>query len=209
MKNKIALCLGLLVLLSTAARAEESYGKENGVLGPVTFGPKFTVAVPQVLKFGVEAKFLNIVGLSFDYGFLPSISYNDVAMKVNGWTIAGRFFIFQRALFIGVGFGQQDLAGSQTDTVLGESVTATATFSQTFLAPHIGWRWTGSDGLYFGMELGVQFPLSYSSTVTTNNAALNSNPTVQQMIADSQAQADKYGHSPLPWLGLFTVGYYF
>lgn len=215
--------VGLLALQPAFAEDGEvsssdggAYGKTEGLLGPVIVGPKITVGAPIPFRFGLEGKWNNMVGLSFDYGFFPSLTLNDVSVGANSWSIAARYYPWHRAFYVGLGFGGQSLEGSQTQNVTNgavtESVTATAAYNQTFIAPQIGWRWVWASGFFMGMEVGVQVPMGSSFTITTNRSDLETNPVTQAEVDSlknqANAEADKYGNTPLPWLGLLQFGFF-
>lgn len=181
---------------------------DGGGSNPFTIGPKVSLAVPIPLRIGVEAKWQNMIGGSFDYGILPSLTFNDVSIKGNNWNLAARFYPFMESFFVGVGFGKQSLKGSKVDTISGQSVTATADYTQTILIPHIGWRRVFAGGFFFGTELGVQLPISKAFTITTDRADVEAAfPTESNNLKNqANAEADKYGDIPLPWVGLIQFG---
>ena len=189
-----------------------SYGKTSGLLGPVVLGPKVTVGLPLPLRFGLEGKWDNLVGFSFDYGFFPKLTFDDVSIYASSWAIAARYYPWQRAFYLGLAFGSQTLTGTKTEVFSGESITATADYSTPFLTPQIGWRWCFASGFFLGMELGVQLPISKSFTVSTDREDLNSNSTFETEITrlknEANAEADKYGSTALPLLALVQFGFF-
>jgi hypothetical protein len=182
----------------------------GGGSNPFTIGPKVSLAVPIPLRVGVEAKWQNMIGGSFDYGVLPSLTFNDVSIKGNNWNLAARFYPFMESFFVGLGFGKQSLKGSKVDTINGQSVTATADYSQTIIIPHIGWRRVFAGGFFFGTELGVQLPLSKAFEVTTDRQDLETGFATEMTALKNQAnaEADKYGDIPLPWVTLIQFGFF-
>ncbi len=196
----------LLVTFSlpvVADGAESGGGSRDFVIGP-----KVSLAVPIPLRVGLEAKWQNMIGASFDYGILPSLSFDDVTIKGSNWNIAARFYPFFESFFVGVGFGKQTLKGLKVDTINGQAVTATADYSQTILIPHIGWRRVFAGGFFFGTELGVQLPISKAFTITTDRPDVEAAfPTQTNDLKNSaNVQADKYGDIPLPWVGIIQFG---
>lgn len=193
------------------AKNEAGYGKTDGLAGPVLIAPAITLlGFPTPFRFGVELRGWQYLGLGFDYGFLPSLSFSNVKIKYNSWRITGRAFPFQGAFFLGVGFGKQNLTGSSSNTVSGVPVNYTIELATTIITPHIGWRWTWDCGFYFGMELGVQLASSSTSTFSSDApAAVQSNATYVSEKANVQDQARKLGNTTLPHFGLIQVGYYF
>lgn len=204
MKNTFRALTATFLLISCSLPAFADGGGSNSF----TIGPKVSLGVPIPLRIGVEAKWQNMIGGSFDYGLLPSLSFNDVSIRGNNWNFAARFYPFLESFFIGVGFGKQSLKGSKVDSISGQSVTATADYSQTIIIPHIGWRRVFAGGVFFGTELGVQLPLSKDFTVTTDRADVEAAFPTQTADLKNQAnaEADKYGDIPLPWVALIQVG---
>ncbi len=186
------------------------YGVRNPVLGDFSFGPSVTlVAFPVPFKAGLETKYRDIFGLAFDYGFFPTLTFSNVSVGYSSWNVTGKWYPFNRAMYIGVGIGQQSFDGSQTQTVSAQSLTVTVTVNTTFINPHLGWRFISNSGFFYGMELGVQVPLSHSATVTTDNAALNGSPEKAQMEADVDAKAKTFARTPLPLLTIVQIGWMF
>lgn len=195
---------------SDEPESESEYGKPVGLLGPVVVGPKFTLlGTPAPFRVGLESKYANLVGLSVDYGFLPTLSFSSVSVKTNGWSLAGRYYPWKGAFYVGVGFGGQTLTGSKSEVVGGQPVTATIAYSQTFFAPQIGWRWTWHSGFFLGMELGAQVPVGHTVSVTTNaDASIQATQDYKDLRSQVETQADKYGNTVLPWTGLIQIGYF-
>jgi hypothetical protein len=115
MKNSFRALIATFLLLRFSLPVFADGGGSNSF----TIGPKVSLAVPIPLRIGVEAKWHNMIGGSFDYGILPSLSFNDVSIKGNNWNFAARFYPFLESFFVGVGFGKQSLQGSKIDSING------------------------------------------------------------------------------------------
>ncbi len=182
----------------------EGYGKQYGVLGnvPLVFGPKLTLGFIQPATVGIEAKYANLVGLSVDYGFVPEFGLPTSTLRVawSGWNVGVKVYPFRGSFFLGAALGGRSFTGKQVDA----SGNWEATVSSTYLAPELGWRWVARSGLFFGMEFGWQFVLSYTTEVKLNGALPPS--SVNQSLHDA---ARFIGEQGLPHLGLFTIGYLF
>lgn len=192
----------------------EYYGVRNPVLGDFSFGPAVTlVAFPVPFKIGLETKYRDQFGLSFDYGFFPTLTFSSVSVGWNSWNVTAKWYPFQRAMYIGVGIGQQSFEGSKTDTVtvgpVTQPLTVTVTVNTTFINPHLGWRFITNSGFFYGMELGVQVPISNSATVTSSDSTLNSTPEFQALQTDIDGQAKTFGRTPLPLLTVAQIGWMF
>lgn len=192
-------------------KTASGYGKTEGFAGPVVIAPAITlVGFPTPFRFGLEMRGWEYVGLGFDYGFLPSLSFSNVKVKFNSWRITGRAFPFKGSFFLGVGFGKQNLTGTSSNSVSGTTVNYTVDIGTTIITPHVGWRWTWESGFFFGMELGVQ--LASSSTSTFNSdapAAIQSNATYVSEKSNVEEQGRKLGKVTLPHFGLVQLGFYF
>ena len=203
----------LALVLSTTSLASDpgvsGYGKTQGVIPgvPLLFGPKLSLALP-VPSVGLEVKFANLIGASFDYGFFPDISVSGVTAGFpSGWHADARLYPFRGAFFLGAALGQRSLRASYTTTVapFGQ-ITPTSTLDVTYLAPEIGWRWVYESGLFMGVELGWEFVLSFKRTDSSEVQALRQagglDPNLDKAIND-------YGNAGLPHVALFQIGYFF
>ncbi len=215
MKLRLSLvAVGLLLCTSLSALAAEGeggdYGKKSGVIPNFVFGPKATLlGTPVPFRIGAETKWDNFLGASFDWGFLPNISFSNVSVKLNGWNVAAKIYPWKSAFFVGLAMGSQTFTGSQTGTVLFQPTTVTTVVSSTYVAPQIGWRWVWSSGFYFGMELGVQIPLSTSAATTSDKPSLAGQPEYLLIQSQINDKANTYAKNPFPHFGLVQIGYYF
>lgn len=192
--------------------SSETYGKREGVLGPVTVGPFITaLGFPSPFRFGVESKYQNQFGLSADYGFFPSLTFSNVGVKYNSWRVAAKWYPFSRALFVGVGFGKQNFTGTYTSTISGTAVTQNLDINTTIVLPHVGWRWVCESGLFFGMELGVQIAASSSATYSDNapGAAVTGSADYAKQKKDIEDKGKTFGQNSLPHFALLQVGWLF
>jgi len=206
----VLVMLSSISLLAAPGSAEADYGKKSGVLPDFVFGPKITaLGTPVPFRVGAETKWDNFLGASFDWGFLPSLSFSNVSVKLNGWNFAARLYPWKGAFYAGVAFGSQTFTGAQTGTVVGVPTTVTLTFNSTYLAPQVGWRWVWDSGFFLGMELGVQIPISTSSSVTSDNELGKGTPAYAQLQSQINDKATTFGNNPLPHFALLQLGYFF
>lgn len=190
----------------------EGYGKTYGLLGPVTVGPHVALGLPRPLNVGLEAKFLDIVGVGFNYGALPTLTISNVKVKFNAFDGRVRWFAFRGAFFVGAGVGQQTLAVNKTDTILTVPLTVSADVKTTYLTPHIGWRWQWASGITLGMELGYQHALSSKTTLATSPVlpgAVTATAEYQKISTDVNDAGKKFGDQGLPHFTLLQIGYMF
>lgn len=176
----------------------EGYGKTEGVIPGVLFGPKLTL-VSLSPGVGLEVKIGSRLGFSFDYGVLPDVSYSGV--KINYRDLAGavRVYPFAGAFYLGASCGQRTFkahSSSGTDE-------ARVTVDTTYIAPELGWRWIWENGFFLGMDLGYQLVLDHSFKFWTTGAP---SASTQKDVNDAGDQIGKIG---LPVASLFQVGYFF
>ena len=199
---------------TTTETTTETYGKKAGVMGedvPLVFGPKITaLGLPLPFRVGLEAKWNNLFGLSFDYNFFPSIAFSGVSIKGTGWNLAARYYPWSRAFYVGAGFGSQTVSGSQPTVILTQTRNVGVDFKSTIFSPQIGWRWVWSSGFFLGLEAGVQIPLSSTTTLVSDaTAAEKLTPQYQQAEADVKKQGKAIGSQVFPQFALVQVGYFF
>jgi hypothetical protein len=192
------------------------YGKPKGLIGdlPLTVGPKVSLGLPMPTAVGLEAKYANLIGASFDYNYFPSLTLSSTKISANGFAGSVRIFPWRQAMFIGVGFQKQTLSLTRTETVSIANVATAVTVSAndigaTYIVPHIGWRWTWDSGFWWGMELGWQQPLSTSGELTVSP----SNALTEAAIADTKKTVgdlrDLLGKQGMPRMGLIQFGFLF
>ncbi len=214
-----ALCTVILVLGLTAPafadetatpetnESNEKYGKTEGLLGDIIVGPKLTLfGGPVPFRVGLEAKWQNLVGLSFDYGFFPTLSFSSVSVGLKGWNLAGKVYPWKRGFFVGVGIGGQTFTGSKTDTTIND--TLTVDMKTTYILPQIGWRWVTVSGFFWGMELGAQIPMSTTTTATHSDPTVAATPQATQLSTDVTDKANTFGNKTIPAVALLQFGYF-
>jgi hypothetical protein len=180
---------------------ETGYGKTDGLIPGVLIGPKLSLVNLPTPGLGVEAKFLdNLLGASFDYGFIPDITISDVTVGMHAWNVGAKVYPFRGAFFLGALYGSRSFTGSKVDT--GTGLKANVDISSNYIAPELGWRWVWQSGFFLGMDFGWQFVTS--STVTLTAPAGIS----QQTVNDVNSKGNDIGKAGLPVLGLLQVGFF-
>jgi len=192
---------------AVAADSEEKQKKHK----TFSAGPFITlVTLPRPFSFGAESKWIDLLGLSASYGFLPQITLSSVSLKISGYDVRFKIYPFRGSFFLGVGYGKQSFTGSSTQDISAVSTTVNVTQDNTFIAPQMGWNWVWNSGLFMGVDLGVQLSMSHTTTVTDNvNALIQLTPQYAQMRSDIIKNADLIGKTPLPLLTLIKIGYLF
>ncbi len=180
------------------------YGKPEGLIPGAVIGPKLAlVPFPGLLGAGVEAKFLNLVGVSVDYNFFPAITIADVKASYRDVSLAARVFPWRRSLFIGAAVGYRDFTGKQTNTTTKEEFQVDV--KSLYLAPEIGWRFVWSSGFFMGLDLGYQLVLSPRTRLTQpQQVSVLSEATKK----DVENFGDQFGKIGLPIVSLLQFGFY-
>jgi hypothetical protein len=158
----------------------------GGVGFPRPLAVEALVDVHHVASFGVE------------YSALPTT--NLYGVNVNVWAVAAdvRIFPLRNAFFVGLRAGHQRLGESGSTSVTGVgTLSASTTVDMTFLNPRIGFLWTWH-ALAFGLDAGVQVPVS-SSTSTTLPSSVSLPPGAAQLT-------QVLGSSVLPTVDLLQLG---
>jgi len=197
--------------VSETAQSEGS-GKTQGVLGDILFGPSVTLlGFPSPFRFGLEAKYAGLVGLSVDYGLFPNLTFSNIKLKYNSWRVGAQVYPWRGAFYIGVGFGKQNFTAAATDTAAGTTVTYDLTVNTTIFTPHIGWRWVGTSGFFFGMELGAQVAASSTAAFTTDttDATVIASAEYQAKKTDLEDKGKTFGQTTLPHFALVQIGWLF
>ncbi len=165
-----------------------------GVLGSVAF--------PRPLAIEGLVKLEQMVGLGVEYSMLPQLTIESV--QTHFWAIAAdaRLFPFKNAFFVGLRAGRQHLGGEGTVTAAGlGSLSETVSVDTTFINPRIGFLWTWDPGVTLGVNLGVQVPLSTSSSSSLPTGI--SGVTVSQ---DVTRVTNSLGRNVLPTVDLLQIG---
>ncbi len=161
----------------------------GGVIGGIGF--------PRPLAIEPLAMIGGVVAAGVEYGVLPSTTINGVG--VNLWSLAGdaRVFPFGGAFFVGLRAGYQHIGASTTVTVapFGSAAEELA-LDSWFLNPRIGLLWTSSAGLAFGVEGGVQIPVS---TTLASTLPIS-------LVPSAQSTANAFGSAILPTIDFLRVG---
>lgn len=146
---------------ATPAEREAQRGQSSinvGVLGGVGF-PR-PLAVEGVLELD------RLVLLGIEYSTLPTTTFDGV--QANLWALAGdvRLFPFRGGFFVGIRAGRQHLGEFASATITGlGSLSASLGTDTNFINPRLGFLWTWH-ALAFGIDAGVQIPLSTSTSTT-------------------------------------------
>jgi len=190
------------------SKAESSESSPRQLyLGPVVT----LLSLPRPLTVGLEGKYTDYLGFSFDYGLMPSVKLSSTKLQIKGWDLRLKLYPFKGSFFIGVAYGTQQFIGSTSADIQGSPTTINLTQDNTFIAPHIGWIWGSGFGFFSGLDLGVQLSMSRKTTVTTDqtNPVITGSAEYQDQQKKITDVADLIGKKPLPMFGLLKFGFFF
>ncbi len=193
-----SLTLAAVALAPALASAEEGYGKTEGIIPGVVFGPKLSI-VAENPGIGVEAKIENRVGIAFDYGYVPDTSIQSVKIGWSDPSVALKVYPFAGRFYVGAAYGQRSFRARARDDV-GLEVGAKVT--TTYVAPQLGWNVVWKSGFFMQWDLGYQLVLSHSAHLDIPIAA---DPGTTKDVDDATRRIGKTG---LPVIGLLRLGWF-
>jgi hypothetical protein len=181
------------------AGAAEAQPNAVSPSGPRTLrvGALGGIGFPRPLAIEVMAVCSGLAAVGVEYGALPAITVDGVSAGL--WSVAAdlRVFPFRGAFYLGLRAGRQH-ARATTSIAVGSFGDANEILDldSWYLNPRAGFLWTTREGLSFGVEAGVQFPLSPS---VSSSLPLSLYPSAQHTI-------DALGSSVIPTVDLLRIG---
>lgn len=184
---------------------------KSGVLGSFLIGPSVTVlAVPMVLRAGLELKFQHFIGVAYDFGVIPDVTISGVGIKASQGYFGLRWYPFEGAFFAGVNIGQQKISATKTDEIQGVKVKGDVEVQSKIIIPQIGWRWMWSSGFFMGMDLGLQYATDATTSFATDApAAIQSTTDYLNLKKDVEDLGNGVGKTTLPFVTFLQFGFYF
>lgn len=170
-------------------------------------GPVVGANLPRLINFGVQARFWKHLGLEINYGFFPQITISNVKAKDSGFDFfSARVFPFGGAFFLGAALGKLTINATGTDPSL-PNTEVYGEINRTYLTPMLGFRWGGTKGLTFGIDVGVVLSLKTDVAITSNQpiAAVQSTP----QYSNINSFINDYKDTPLPNVTVLQFGYLF
>ncbi len=164
---------------------------------PLRVGAVGGVGFPQPLAVEGIVVLGGYVALGAEYGALPATTIDGVHASL--WSLSGdaRIFPFRDAFFVGLRAGHQRLTASTTIAVASIiSIAEALTIDSWFLNPRVGFLWRSSGGLAFGLDAGVEIPMSAAISSTLPLALL---PSAQNTI-------DAIANGVVPTIDIVRIG---
>jgi hypothetical protein len=182
--------------------------KRKGEPDAWRLGPVVALGFPRPFAIEGLLKIKDVVGLGFEYSFLPKTTISDVTTRFDALALDANWYPFKAGFFIGARAGRQWLSGSATLRVQNfGSFTESADASAWFVNPRIGYLYTWSSGFTLGIDAGVQLPIAatYERSGPATAAGL-SDPAVDRSL---RQVAKTLGNDVTPTVDLFRIGFLF
>jgi len=192
-----------------------------------TINPSAKIGLPHPFNLSLSTDLSDSWEIGVRGTFLsPSLTVSDVSVHVHNLNLFGRYYPWDGAFFVGAFLGKHHVYAQKTDnvtvTLLGTPstipVTAEGIITALYVGPSVGWRFTYESGFFFGLDLGVMFPFSPSTTVeasTTDSLgtlfieALKQTDSYQTMEADVTRNGNNIGRTTLPYFTFLELGWRF
>jgi len=178
------------------ATASAEHATRESTTRPVRIGAIGGVGFPRPLAVEGMVVMGGVVALGGEYGVFPATSIDGVRASL--WSLSGdaRVFPFRGAFFVGLRAGYQHLDASTVVVVRSISLTETLAIDSWVINPRLGFLWILPNGLAWGVEAGVQFPMdmAISSTLPLS------------LVRSAQSTADTLGNSVIPTIDLLRIG---
>ncbi|MDF2693736.1 MAG: hypothetical protein K0S65_2119 [Labilithrix sp.] len=196
-------------LAKTGERANGGETRERVPAEHFRFGPIVGVGFPRPFAIEGLAKIERLVGVGFEYSFLPRMSMFNADTGFKAFATDLRVFPFKGAFFIGARAGRQWLDAKTTLTA-GQfgSFTESMAASTWFVNPRAGVLYTFESGITLGIDAGVQIPInpSYERSGRATEAGLASQFDIDGTLV---AVANTLGNRTTPTVDLLRLGFLF
>lgn len=169
-------------------------------------GGLFGVGFPR--PFAVEGfvKVKKVVGVGFEYSFLPDVSVAGTDVSFKGMAVDARVFPFKGGFFVGVRGGKQWFS-TRSSVQAGPAKYGEAMSAETaFVNPRIGFLKTWESGITVGIDAGVQIPVSPSYSRESDLAKAGIKSEADKTYASI---AGTIGNRATPTVDLLRVGFLF
>jgi hypothetical protein len=181
---------------------EKSEPTKPAKAAPLGFGVLGGVGFPRPLSVEGLIKIDGMVLLGAEYSALPDSTFATVHVSL--WAVAAdaRFFPGRGPFFVGLRAGRQHFTAGGSLTISGVgsysgSYSGSESADTTFLNPQLGFLWSLGP-LAFGIDAGVQIPLSTSTSVSMPGGV----PMPQAVLDVSRI----VGSDVLPTIDLLRLG---
>lgn len=189
---------------ATAERPPSEKGDE-GRLGPFRAGVLVGIGAPSIMSAQIVGTYKGWVGVTAEAGMLPTVSLpigEGVSVQQSHMSFSARVHPFHGMFFLGCGLGASTLQAHTSATSQGVSGQIGMTAKTVFVNPQLGFLHRFKFGLALGMDVGVQIPLSGSTSTdaSINGTDVETPEGVRNAVAFAQKQ-------PIPMLNLLRIGY--
>jgi hypothetical protein len=187
-----------------AGEASEAEKPEHFRIGPLV-----GLSFPRPFAIEGFTKLEKLVGVGFEYSFMPRATIKSVDAGFDGVALDLRVFPFRGAFFLGARAGRQWLNANATitDARFG-SIVESMDAATWFINPRAGFLYTFPNGITIGIDAGVQLPISpsYTRSGPATAAGLTSGLEIEGTL---QLVADALGNTTTPTIDLLRLGLLF
>ena len=195
---------GHVARAENARQADAADARRSGEISPreaapaaIRVGVLGGIGFPQPLSIEGAVVLGGHVLLGAEYAALPDTNFGGVHASL--WSLSGdaRVFPFGGAFFVGLRAGHQRLMARARFTV--ESIVSLSedlTIDSWFLNPRAGFLWRSGVGLAFGVDAGIEIPVTAGVSSTLPLSLL---PSAQNTI-------DAIANGVVPTVDLLRVG---
>lgn len=208
--------------VTDASSMTSEANKAGGLLLPFgKVGPSIGLIVPHVYDIGLQARLWDTLSVGFSYSPKMELDISSSSISMTAWNVNAAWIPFQGSFLVGARLGQQTIEATANEKIsvtgFGErQLKAEASIDSMFVSPHIGWQWVTDIGLFFGTELGVQLPMNVETKFdgevagsAAENAAAKETADYKKTKKDVEDGAKLIGETPLPYLTVFKIGWFF
>ncbi len=187
-----------------SSETREERPREHFRLGPIV-----GVGFPRPLAVEAFGKVERLVGVGFEYSFLPNITVLGADVGFKGAAADLRVFPFRGAFFIGARVGRQWLDAKTSISVARYgSFTETMEAATWFVNPRMGFLHTFDSGITVGVDAGVQLPINptYERAGPATDLGLGNPNNINETLV---SVAGALGNNVTPTLDLLRLGFLF
>lgn len=177
-------------------------------------GAMVGVGFPRPFAAEGFVKIKKIVGVGFEYSFMPNANVMGTEISFHGVAADLRVFPLKGGLFVGVRGGKQWLSTRTTITAsvngvpgVGGTYVESMNAETMFVNPRIGYLKTFDNGITLGFDAGVQIPVNPS--YTRESDAARSGIKAGEADKAYASVANTLGNKTIPTIDLLRVGFLF
>lgn len=143
-----------------AQESEEKGCKEEIIclLDNFCIGPTFTLGLVNLIGFGIQGRFNDMLRAQIDYQFMPSITVFGVSGRWSAITAEGHIHPLKNIFFVLLGFSYEKFTGSISVTLNGETTMLKGSMEKPLIKVGVGI--TNCSNLMLASDFGIMIPFS-------------------------------------------------